>query len=453
MKIDRNVVTLIVLVLTILYIYIVAITTPTKFTDNPVLQRRAYDVCDSKNVLAITTKKTMNVGEYDSALVEELSNSLRNSSHEPDEAWKNRKSLKVFVDSLAKASKQTNAYVGGTPLYNLHHFGVFISKQEDMSLKDIVRLSIVHGRYLAPFVHGISWGPYVTATSSTPKFQVFSDKNTCTLSPSLSRALESTSKRIKIKDVISSSLLVSHGIGHAAALLSLQDLSRDVSISSATQCMYAICSQILKSQKAQLFGCMHGAYMVLKDLGPFLEPFLDTIKVNSLAHVLTSNNSTRISREFWHREDCCSESPAKAACEMWRSLPNKTSCCVDEPCAFGNGRTCQNITTPTVLLASVAGTSFTASLLMYQRVDDLNVARTEMIRLCESPFNNYAHLRFGALPVSRDAIHRLHSRARGACLSAASLVLGEIYYYHGDASSLLNQYRNGEEVYDEKKMQ
>ena len=41
MKIDRNVVTLVVLVLTVLYIYIVAMTTPTKFTDNPVLQRRA----------------------------------------------------------------------------------------------------------------------------------------------------------------------------------------------------------------------------------------------------------------------------------------------------------------------------------------------------------------------------------------------------------------------------
>ena len=249
---DRNVVTLIVLVLTIMYIYIVTITTPTKFTNNSVLQTFANDICDSKHVLAVTIKRKMNVGEYDSVLVEELSKSLRNSSHDPDEAWKNRKSLKVFVDSLAKASMLTDAYAGA--LYNLHHLGVFISKQEDMSLKDIVRLSIVHGRYLAPFVRGISWGPYVTATSSTPKFQVFSDTNTCTLSPSLSRALDSTSKRIMVKDVISTSLLVSHGIGHAAALISLQDLSRDVSISSATQCMYAFCSEILKSHKAQLFG-------------------------------------------------------------------------------------------------------------------------------------------------------------------------------------------------------
>eukprot|EP00938_MAST-03A_sp_MAST-3A-sp1_P003789 g3789.t1 len=230
---DRNVVTLIVLVLTIMYIYIVTITTPTKFTNNSVLQTFANDICDSKHVLAVTIKRKINVGEYDSVLVEELSKSLRNSSHDPDEAWKNRKSLKVFVDSLAKASMLTDAYAGA--LYNLHHLGVFISKQEDMSLKDIVRLSIVHGRYLAPFVRGISWGPYVTATSSTPKFQVFSDTNTCTLSPSLSRALDSTSKRIMVKDVISTSLLVSHGIGHAAALISLQDLSRDVSISSATQ--------------------------------------------------------------------------------------------------------------------------------------------------------------------------------------------------------------------------
>lgn len=177
--------------------------------------------------------------------------------------------------------------------------------------------------------------------------------------------------------------------------------------------------------------------MVLKIRGPFLEDFIGkNIPKNSLAEEILQSDD-RVDTEFWQSgSDKCLNMPGSAAaCEIWRDS-SPTSCCTDMSCAFGYAQPCNNMTSNSnVLLASIAGAAYEASLYISQFAD-VNTARVEMLRLCETPFSielvRKGRRRFGVSnPADNATRSSLFSSARGACLSASFLVLGDLYFYGG----------------------
>jgi len=251
---------IVVVVSALIFIFCVLSTSNSRFVNNLRREQRTVHVCDfanKKNTVAFT--RSNYVSQPTSRYIEDLRESLRNESHLPIKAWGIKSSVKEFVDTLAYASKE----VSGAYL-DLHRIGVFVSKG-NLQYQELIHFSSFHGHYLHPFVHGASWGPYITR--STPRF-LFQDKEEkCQLKDTFREELQEISRTLLLNDDDdnSISLIASHGVGHAASILTLQGSPPyGGSVSQAVQCMYSICEAVYRTKESKLFGCMHGAYVHIR---------------------------------------------------------------------------------------------------------------------------------------------------------------------------------------------